>query len=101
MPWTLRSGLTQILGKASNGSIGHVVDVLGVVATILGCVIAPSLVCFAWMTILGALPFTIVRVLMVIALIKAMWNDSCREKAGSSAFYIRAAPTERAVKTRM
>ncbi|HCP82225.1 MAG TPA: glycine/betaine ABC transporter [Octadecabacter sp.] len=35
--------------------------------------------------IIGALPFTIVMVLMVISLIKAMWNDSRREKAGSSA----------------
>ena len=32
--------------------------------------------------IIGALPFTIVMVLMVIALIKAMWNDSRRAKAG-------------------
>lgn len=41
--------------------------------------------------IIGALPFTIVMVLMVISLIKAMWNDSRREKAGSSAA---AAPAE-------
>ena len=36
MPLTIRSALTPILGKAANGPIGHVVDVLGVVATILG-----------------------------------------------------------------
>ncbi len=36
MPLTIRSALTPILGKAANGFIGHVVDVLGVVATILG-----------------------------------------------------------------
>ncbi len=34
--------------------------------------------------IIGALPFTIVMVLMVISLIKAMWNDSRREKAGTT-----------------
>jgi len=36
MPLTIRSALTPILGKAANGPIGHIVDVLGVVATILG-----------------------------------------------------------------
>lgn len=36
MPLTIRSALTPLLGKALNGPIGHVVDVLGVVATILG-----------------------------------------------------------------
>ncbi len=36
MPLTIRSALTPLLGKAANGFLGHVVDVLGVVATILG-----------------------------------------------------------------
>ncbi|WP_423909241.1 BCCT family transporter [Candidatus Spongiihabitans sp.] len=36
MPLTIRSALTPILGKAANGFLGHIVDVLGVVATILG-----------------------------------------------------------------
>lgn len=36
MPLTIRSALTPILGRAANGPIGHLVDVLGVVATILG-----------------------------------------------------------------
>lgn len=36
MPLTIRSALTPLLGKAANGYIGHIVDVLGVVATILG-----------------------------------------------------------------
>lgn len=36
MPLTIRSALTPILGKFSNGPVGHLVDVLGVVATILG-----------------------------------------------------------------
>ncbi len=36
MPLTIRSALTPLLGKAVNGPIGHIVDVLGVVATILG-----------------------------------------------------------------
>lgn len=36
MPLTIRSALTPILGSAVNGFLGHVVDVLGVVATILG-----------------------------------------------------------------
>jgi len=36
MPLTIRSALTPLFGKALNGPIGHVVDVLGVVATILG-----------------------------------------------------------------
>ncbi|MCW1951934.1 MAG: BCCT family transporter [Octadecabacter sp.] len=36
MPLTIRSALTPLLGKTANGPIGHVVDVLGVVATILG-----------------------------------------------------------------
>lgn len=36
MPLTIRSALTPLLGKAANGPIGHLVDVLGVVATILG-----------------------------------------------------------------
>ena len=33
---TIRSALTPLLGKAANGIIGHLVDVLGVIATILG-----------------------------------------------------------------
>ncbi|MEO0329517.1 MAG: BCCT family transporter [Pseudomonadota bacterium] len=36
MPLTIRSALTPILGSYANGFIGHIVDVLGVVATILG-----------------------------------------------------------------
>ena len=36
MPLTIRSALTPLLGKHANGFIGHIVDVLGVVATILG-----------------------------------------------------------------
>lgn len=36
MPLTIRSALTPLLGKADNGFLGHLVDVLGVVATILG-----------------------------------------------------------------
>ncbi|AUQ76016.1 BCCT family transporter [Phaeobacter sp. LSS9] len=36
MPLTIRSALTPLLGKAANGFVGHLVDVLGVVATILG-----------------------------------------------------------------
>ncbi|MEO0783238.1 MAG: BCCT family transporter, partial [Pseudomonadota bacterium] len=36
MPLTIRSALTPLFGKALNGFLGHVVDVLGVVATILG-----------------------------------------------------------------
>ncbi len=36
MPLTIRSALTPLLGRHVNGPIGHVVDILGVVATILG-----------------------------------------------------------------
>ncbi|MEM7210161.1 MAG: BCCT family transporter [Pseudomonadota bacterium] len=36
MPLTIRTALTPLLGSAANGFLGHVVDVLGVVATILG-----------------------------------------------------------------
>src|SRR6056300_153675 len=36
MPLTIRSALTPLLGRYVNGFIGHLVDVLGVVATILG-----------------------------------------------------------------
>ena len=37
MPLTIRSALTPLFGKLLNGhSLGHIVDVLGVVATILG-----------------------------------------------------------------
>ncbi|GAA6181845.1 BCCT family transporter [Shimia sp. NS0008-38b] len=36
MPLTIRSALTPLFGSLMNGPLGHVVDVLGVVATILG-----------------------------------------------------------------
>ena len=36
MPLTIRSALTPLLGRYVNGFIAHLVDVLGVVATILG-----------------------------------------------------------------
>ncbi|NOD32875.1 BCCT family transporter [Ruegeria atlantica] len=36
MPLTIRTALTPLLGEYSNGVAGHVIDVLGVVATILG-----------------------------------------------------------------
>ena len=36
MPLTIRSALTPLMGKAANGLLGHLVDILGVVATILG-----------------------------------------------------------------
>lgn len=36
MPLTLRAGLTPLFGSRINGPIGHVVDILGMVATVLG-----------------------------------------------------------------
>lgn len=36
MPLTIRSALTPLFGRFMNGFFGHIVDVLGVVATILG-----------------------------------------------------------------
>jgi len=36
MPLTIRSALTPLLGRLANGPVGHLVDVLGIVATILG-----------------------------------------------------------------
>ena len=36
MPLTIRAALTPLLGRHTNGPIGHLVDVLGVIATILG-----------------------------------------------------------------
>ncbi|MCP3673287.1 MAG: BCCT family transporter [Gammaproteobacteria bacterium] len=36
MPLTLRVALTPLLGKHINGVIGHTVDILGVIATVLG-----------------------------------------------------------------
>ncbi|MEM9128434.1 MAG: BCCT family transporter [Pseudomonadota bacterium] len=36
MPLTIRAALTPLLGKHSNGAAGHLIDILGVVATILG-----------------------------------------------------------------
>jgi choline/carnitine/betaine transport len=36
LPLTIRSGLTPLFGKALAGTLGHVVDVVAVVATILG-----------------------------------------------------------------
>ena len=36
MPLTIRSALTPILGRLANGPIGHLVDILGVLATLLG-----------------------------------------------------------------
>ncbi|SMY09593.1 BCCT family transporter [Flavimaricola marinus] len=36
LPLTIRSGLTPIFGKSLSGPVGHVVDVVAVVATVLG-----------------------------------------------------------------
>ena len=36
MPLTIRSALTPLFGRYINGPLGHLVDILGVVATILG-----------------------------------------------------------------
>lgn len=36
MPLTIRSALTPLIGRFANGPFGHLIDVLGVVATILG-----------------------------------------------------------------
>ncbi|ABG31873.1 glycine/betaine ABC transporter [Roseobacter denitrificans] len=36
MPLTIRSALTPLIGRFANGAFGHLIDVLGVVATILG-----------------------------------------------------------------
>ena len=36
MPLTIRTALTPLFGRFMNGLLGHIVDVLGVVATILG-----------------------------------------------------------------
>lgn len=36
MPLTIRSALTPLFGRFMNGPLGHLVDILGVVATILG-----------------------------------------------------------------
>ena len=39
MPLTIRSALTPILGPLANTMVGHIVDILGVVATILGVLV--------------------------------------------------------------
>ena len=36
LPLTIRSGLTPLFGKALSGPLGHVVDIVSVIATILG-----------------------------------------------------------------
>ena len=36
MPLTIRSALTPLLGRFANGIVGHIIDVIGVIATILG-----------------------------------------------------------------
>ena len=36
LPLTLRSGLTPLFGKALSGPLGHVIDIISVIATILG-----------------------------------------------------------------
>ncbi|WP_435171259.1 BCCT family transporter [Falsirhodobacter sp. 1013] len=36
MPLTIRTALTPLFGRQLNGTLGHVVDILGVIATILG-----------------------------------------------------------------
>ena len=36
MPLTIRSALTPLFGRFINGPVGHLVDILGIVATILG-----------------------------------------------------------------
>ena len=36
IPLTIRTALTPLFGRLLNGILGHIVDVLGVVATILG-----------------------------------------------------------------
>ena len=36
LPLTIRSGLTPIFGKALSGPLGHVIDIVSVIATILG-----------------------------------------------------------------
>ncbi|MEM7709351.1 MAG: BCCT family transporter [Pseudomonadota bacterium] len=36
MPLTIRSALTPLIGRFANGVFGHIIDVMGVVATILG-----------------------------------------------------------------
>ncbi|MEX0279383.1 MAG: BCCT family transporter [Ruegeria sp.] len=36
LPLTIRAALTPLLGEYSNGVAGHVIDILGVIATILG-----------------------------------------------------------------
>jgi choline/carnitine/betaine transport len=36
LPLTIRSGLTPLFGKAMSGPLGHIVDIVSVIATILG-----------------------------------------------------------------
>ena len=36
LPLTIRSGLTPLFGKALSGPLGHVIDIISVIATILG-----------------------------------------------------------------
>ena len=36
LPLTIRSGLTPLLGKSLEGPLGHIVDIVSVIATILG-----------------------------------------------------------------
>jgi len=36
LPLTIRSGLTPLFGKALSGPLGHIVDIVSVIATILG-----------------------------------------------------------------
>jgi len=36
LPLTIRSPLTPLFGKVLSGSLGHIIDIVAVVATILG-----------------------------------------------------------------
>jgi len=36
LPLTIRSALTPLLGKALSGTLEHIIDIVAVVATILG-----------------------------------------------------------------
>jgi choline-glycine betaine transporter len=59
-----------------------------------GLIIAGGLGAIQTAMVIGALPFSLVMVLMGIALIKAIWRDGMRQKHGLATTHVDDAPTE-------
>ncbi len=86
LPLTIRSGLTPLFGRSLSGPLGHLVDIAGVIATVLGVAVTIgygarqlasgmfSLTGADWMSVDGSPTMAAILVALVVVMGASTWS---------------------------